>query len=280
MACARRPGSSTKLASIESYATPASSAPLRRSTSQSCLMSCPALGTAGSASSSRSGRSASLESGGRFGGGAPPASSPTAATCPNGRYHERPGATASDNPTSSPRIASSDVVSVFSARSGARRHSATTAPRAAASSTISGSANSVGGAGDLATAGARSASGAGPPAPPASSAPNCSNLGISERNSSSVKSWLRRGRSGDRTRNISRSSVTGTSRRIVTSSRERRASSASRWIASRARLPGIRSAPARIASRSPNVFRSSSAVFSPTPFTPGTLSDVSPTSAR
>src|SRR5213594_1819138 len=70
------------------------------------------------------------------------------------------------------------------------------------------------------------------------------------------------------------------SRELVTIKRDRRARSACCCTASRARLPEIRSALARIASRSPNVLSSSSAVFSPTPFTPGTLSELSPTSAR
>src|SRR6058998_701615 len=140
MACERRPGSSTKLASIESYATPASSTPARRNTSQSYFTLCPAFGTAGSASRSRSGRRGGLASGGRLRGGLPPASSPSGATCANGKYHERPGATARDIPTSSPRIGSSDDVSVSSATRGARRHSATMTARAAGSSTIVGSA--------------------------------------------------------------------------------------------------------------------------------------------
>ncbi len=66
MACERRPGSSTKLASMESYATPASSTPARRSTCQSYLMLWPALGTAGSWSSATSGASAKSSIGGRF----------------------------------------------------------------------------------------------------------------------------------------------------------------------------------------------------------------------
>src|SRR3989449_622373 len=131
---------------MESYATPARSTPARRSTSQSYFTLCPAFGTAGSASSARSGRSASLARGGRFLGGTPPASSPSGATCANGRYQERPGAPASDMPTSAARIGSSDVVSVSSATSGARRHSATTAASAAGSSTIVGSALTAGSA--------------------------------------------------------------------------------------------------------------------------------------
>src|SRR5207237_10653160 len=74
-ACERRPGSSTKLASIESNDTPASSTPARRRTSQSYLRLCPAFGTHGSASSFRTGASASLESGGGFRAAVPPASS-------------------------------------------------------------------------------------------------------------------------------------------------------------------------------------------------------------
>src|SRR5205823_1625088 len=139
IACERRPGSSTKLASIESYATPASATPARRKTSQSALMLCPALGTRSSASSSCRGASAALAGGGRLRGGVPPASAPSGGTCANGRYHERPGATASDMPTSCARIGSSDEVSVWSATSGARRHSATTAASAPGSSTIVGS---------------------------------------------------------------------------------------------------------------------------------------------
>src|SRR3989440_5098174 len=164
IACERRQGSSTKLASIESYATPASSTPARRSTSQSYLTLCPALGTRASPSSSRSGASSALVSGGRLRGAVPPASSPSAATCANGKYQDRPGATASDIPTRSARIGSSDVVSVSSATSGARRHSATTAANSAASSTIAGSAaagTSVAGGGGPATAGARWGGGAG-----------------------------------------------------------------------------------------------------------------------
>src|SRR5207247_3872913 len=88
-----------------------------------------------------------LARGGRFLGGTPPASSPSGATCANGRYQERPGAPASDMPTSAARIGSSDVVSVSSATSGARRHSATTAASAAGSSTIVGSAVTAASAG-------------------------------------------------------------------------------------------------------------------------------------
>src|SRR5207245_5009944 len=108
----------------------------------------PALGTRASASNSRSGASASLASAGRLRGGVPPASSPSGATCANGRYHDRPGATARDIPTSSPRIGSSDDVSVSSATRGARRHSATMTARAAGSSTIVGSAAGRASAGD------------------------------------------------------------------------------------------------------------------------------------
>src|SRR2546430_2177667 len=120
IACGRRPGSRTKLARIESKATPASSTPARRSTSQSYLTLCPALGTRASPSSSRSGARSALVSGGRLRGAVPPASSPSAATCANGKYQDRPGATASDIPTRSARIGSTDVVSVSSATSGAR----------------------------------------------------------------------------------------------------------------------------------------------------------------
>src|SRR5213076_3074075 len=139
-ACERRPGSSTKLASIESNDTPASSTPARRKTSQSYFTSWPAFGTRASASSSRNGASASLVSGGRFRGTAPPASSPSDATCAKGRYHDRPGATASDRPTSSARIGSSADALVASASSDARRDSATSAGSCAGSVTITGSA--------------------------------------------------------------------------------------------------------------------------------------------
>ena len=131
----RRPGSSTKLASIESYATPPSSTPARRNTSQSYLMLWPALRTPGSSSSARSGPTASLPGGGRFLGGVSPASSPSGATWANGRYHARP-AIASDRPTSSARIGSSEEVSVSRATMAAARHAATTAPSDAGSSTI------------------------------------------------------------------------------------------------------------------------------------------------
>src|SRR5256886_7387383 len=107
----------------------------------------PALGTRASASNSRSGASASLTSAGRLRGGVPPASSPSGATCANGRYHDRPGATARDIPTRSPRIGSSHDVSGSSATRGARRHSATMTARAAGSSTIFGAAGGGGGAG-------------------------------------------------------------------------------------------------------------------------------------
>src|SRR2546425_11047876 len=107
----------------------------------------PALGTRASTSNSRSGASASLASAGRLRGGVPPASSPSGATCANGRYHDRPGATARDIPTSSPRIGSSDDVSVSSATRGARRHSATMTARAAGAAPILGSAARAGGAG-------------------------------------------------------------------------------------------------------------------------------------
>ena len=66
IACERRPGSRTKLASIVSKATPASSTPARRSTCQSYLMLWPAFGTAGSVSSAASGAIAGSVSGGRF----------------------------------------------------------------------------------------------------------------------------------------------------------------------------------------------------------------------
>src|SRR3989441_10365131 len=107
----------------------------------------PALGTRASTSNSRSGASASLASAGRLRGGVPPASSPSGATCANGRYHDRPGATARDIPTSSPRIGSSDDVSVSSATRGARRHSATMTARAAGASPIVRSAAGRGGGG-------------------------------------------------------------------------------------------------------------------------------------
>src|SRR5436190_1231605 len=197
--------------------------PARRSTSQSYLMLCAALGTRASDSSSRSGAMASLAGGGRLRGGVPPASAPSGATCANGRYHERPGATASDMPTISARIGSSADVSVSSATSRARRHSATTAASAAGSSTIVGSTARAVSAGAPATAGACRSAGAGLLVPTASSDPS---FGMSERNSSSVKSSLKRATSGGRTRSPSRSSVIGTSRRIVTRSRDSRATPA------------------------------------------------------
>src|SRR5437016_2086880 len=233
IACERRPGSSTKLASIESYTTPASATPAPRSTSQAYLMLCPALGTRSSASSSRSGASAALAGGGRLRGGVPPASAPSGATCANGRYHERPGATASDMPTSSARIGSSDEVSVSSATSGARRHSATSAASAPGSSTIVGSTSRAVGTGGSAPPDGGWAAAAGALVPTASSDPS---FGMSERNSSSVNSSLKRARSGGRTRSPSRSSVSGTLRRMVTRSRDRRATSTSRAIRSEERL--------------------------------------------
>src|SRR5206468_8777601 len=47
MACERFPGSSTKLASIESYATPSNGTPARANATHAALMSCPAFRTAG-----------------------------------------------------------------------------------------------------------------------------------------------------------------------------------------------------------------------------------------
>ena len=91
MACERRPGSRTKLASIESNATPASSTPARRSTCQSYLMLWPALGTAGSWSSATSGAIAKSVIGGRFLTGVGAASSPPRGRWPNGRYQTSVG---------------------------------------------------------------------------------------------------------------------------------------------------------------------------------------------
>src|SRR5439155_1537216 len=139
LACDRRPGSNTKLASMESYVTPASSTPARRSTRRPYFTSCPAFGTRASSRNARTGASASLASGGRLRGAAPPASSPSGATWAKGRYHERPGATARDIPTSSARIGSGDVASTSKAASGAARHSATAGARATRSSRIVGS---------------------------------------------------------------------------------------------------------------------------------------------
>ena len=88
MPCERRDGSSTNLASIESYASPRSSTPARRSTCQSYLMLCPALGTAASSqqlADRRAGRSSS--SGGRFRTGA--ASAPSASSVAGGPVAER-----------------------------------------------------------------------------------------------------------------------------------------------------------------------------------------------
>src|SRR5918996_4165592 len=161
-ACERRPGSSTKLASIESYTTPRSSTPARRSTSQSNFTLCPALETAGSSSNARSGRSASCSSGGRFTGGGPASSSPSGGRCANGRYHARPGATASDNPTSRARIASIEVVSASSATSGAARQAATTSASTRGSVTITASVpSSAGGGAGTAEEGAEGAEGGG-----------------------------------------------------------------------------------------------------------------------
>ena len=70
------------------------------------------------------------------------------------------------------------------------------------------------------------------------------------------------------------------SSRIVTSSFDSRARAACSSSASRGRFFVILSARARIASSDPNSVTSSRAVLSPMPFTPGTLSDESPTSAR
>src|SRR5439155_461697 len=120
----------------------------------------------------RNGASASLASAGRLRGWAPPASSPSGATCANGRYHERPGAAASDRPTSSARIGSSDDVAVSSASRAAARHAATMAGRATGSSTIVGSTMRAVGAGGAVTAANRWPVGAGPPAPTPSSDPS------------------------------------------------------------------------------------------------------------
>ena len=109
MACERRPGSRTKLASIESNATPPSSTPARRSTCQSYLMLWPALGTAGSCEQ-RHERAPAAESasGGRFLTGAGAASSPAGGRWPNGRYQTSVGLAASESPTSSASCGSSD----------------------------------------------------------------------------------------------------------------------------------------------------------------------------
>src|SRR5437870_1073531 len=194
IACDRRPGSNTKLASMESYVTPASSTPARRSTRRPYFTSCPAFGTRASSRNARTGASASLASGGRLRGAAPPASSPSGATWAKGRYHERPGATASDIPTSSARIGSGDVAPTSKATSGAARHSATAGARAARSSRIVGSAcatASVGGARGPETGGTGPASGAG-----SAAISRNESLGIRDRNSSSVKSSVSRATSG------------------------------------------------------------------------------------
>ena len=100
-------------------------------------------------------------------------------------------------------------------------------------------------------------------------------------NSSSTNSWRRRDVSGSRTRIASRSSVSGRSSRIVTNSFERRAMSACSSSASRGRFFVISARAARIALEVAELReRARGAVLSPMPFTPGTLSDVSPTRAR
>ena len=65
-ACERRPGSSRKLASIESKSSPASSTPARRSTSRSYFALCAVFLTFLSASSARSGSISGDRIGGRF----------------------------------------------------------------------------------------------------------------------------------------------------------------------------------------------------------------------
>ncbi len=99
-------------------------------------------------------------------------------------------------------------------------------------------------------------------------------------NSSSVKSALAAARLGGRLFRASRSSVTGTSARRVTSDLERIASSLCPISPSRYALRLILSAFARTLSSGPNSFTRSRAPFSPMPGTPGTLSTLSPTRAR
>src|ERR1043165_2668089 len=172
-------------------------------------MSWPALRTAGSARTARSGSSAALESGGRVGGGGGK-NSPSRARGANGRDQERPRAPAMASPAS--------PGSARNATSGAFRTSATSAAICAGSSTMRGSASW---GARTAAAGADSpAVAAGVAVPTLSSA---SSLGISVRNSSSVNNVTSVCVSGRCTRSCSRSSVTGASRRSVTRRRQGRA---------------------------------------------------------
>ena len=99
-------------------------------------------------------------------------------------------------------------------------------------------------------------------------------------NSSSTNICRNRAVSGSCTCNSSSASVIARSSLMVTSSLDNRASSMCSRRASRGRFFVSCGAAARIDSRSPNCATRSRAVFSPTPFTPGTLSLESPTRAR
>src|ERR1051326_62866 len=136
MPCERRAGSRTKLASIESYATPASSTPALRRTCQSYLMLCPPFRTAGSRNSSAIGAHAGSVRGGRLVTGAGAASSPPRGRCPKGRYHAASAAIASERPIRSASWGSSELVSVSRATSDAARRVRAKSGRRAGSSTM------------------------------------------------------------------------------------------------------------------------------------------------
>ncbi len=299
MAWERRPGSSTKLASIESQATPAGSTPARRSTCQSYFTLCPALGAAGSVRYSTSGRQAGSVIGGRFRTSAGAASAPSRGRWPKGRYQTSSGEAASESPMSSASCGSRDEVSVSNATSGACRRRSMSGARSRTSSRIA----------TFTAEARRSAEGRGGPVMVPSPPPSTTSVAsprfsaslrasavkgvgaggaaapapsrrASERNSSSASSLSTRAWSGSPSTSASSSTGTGTSVRMVTSSRESRAASAWASSASRWRLPATSPAWARMASSEPYCSSSWRAPLSPIPFTPGTLSELSPTSAR
>src|SRR6185437_12711940 len=112
------------------------STPAPRSTCQSNLALCPALGTPGSRNRSASGAHAGLVSGGRLVTGAGAASSPSAGRWLNGKYHASLELAASERPTSSPPRGAALLVLVSSDTSPAWRSRTTISGNAAGSSII------------------------------------------------------------------------------------------------------------------------------------------------
>ena len=285
MAWERRPGSSTKLASIESYATPRSSTPARRSTCQSYLMLWPAFGTAGSRSSSASGAQRGSVSGGRFVHRRRRGElAAAAAGARRGGTRRRSALDGEREPDQLGVVRLERAWSRCRAPRAAPARSARDERREVGRVVHDGDAESRRRSGDRAEAagGRRLRRGSAPArARPRRLAAEPS-LCASEWNSSSASTCAQRLAVGLAATTARRGRAsTGTSRWIVTSSRESRASSALRQQRLAGPLAGRPRPRGRgCVSRSPNSASSCRAPFSPMPLTPGTLSELSPTSAR